>query len=159
MKACKTLLTGLALALLAPWALAAQPAGDTSTGTWKLNVAKSTFGSESPPKGETRIYTVNPQGTHVVIEDEAADGKSTKTDVTITYDGKPHPVKGNPDYDSAAATRVDRYETKADLIRQGKIIGVLRRVVSQDGKTMTINIRTQKVDGTTETAMSVYERQ
>jgi len=31
--------------------------------------------------------------------------------------------------------------------------------VSQDGKTMTINIRTQKVDGTTETAMSVYERQ
>jgi hypothetical protein len=159
MKACKTLLTGLAFALFAPWALAAQPAGDTSTGTWKLNVAKSTFGSESSPKGETRIYSVTPQGTHVVIETEAADGKSTKTDATITYDGKPRPVKGNPDYDSAAATRIDRYETKVDLIRKGQVIGSLLRVVSQDGKTMTVDMMTQKLDGTTETAMSVYQRQ
>ena len=67
-------------------------------------MAKSTFGSETPPKGQTRIYTPDPKGTHVVIEDEAADGKKTKTEVTISYDGNVHPAAGNPDSDAAAAT-------------------------------------------------------
>lgn len=159
MQAWKTFIVGSALALVVPVVLAAQPGSDTAVGTWKLNIAKSTFGSETPPKGQTRTYTASPNGLHVVIEEEAADGKKTKTDVTITYDGKPHPVSGNPDYDSAAATRVDPYETKADLIRGGKVIGSLRRVVSQDGKTMTINIKIERANGSTDTALSVYERQ
>lgn len=158
MQAWKTFVLGSAFALLAPLVLAAQ-ATDTSVGIWKLNVAKSAFGSQSPPKAQTRTYTATPNGTHVVIEEQGADGKTTKTDLTITYDGKPHPASGNPDFDTVAATRVDAYETKADLIRNGKVIGSLRRLVSQDGKTLTINMRTERADGRTETALLVYDRQ
>jgi hypothetical protein len=154
----KSLVLGLTLALIVPFALAAQ-SSDTSLGTWKLNVSKSTFGSEAPPKGQTRIYTADPKGTHLVIEDEAADGKKTKTEITISYDGKVHPAAGNPDWDSAAATRVGPSETKADLYRNGKPVGTLRRLVSDDGKTMTMNIRVTKASGTSETSLSVYDRQ
>jgi hypothetical protein len=154
----KTLIVGSALALLAPVAFG-QSGSDNSIGTWKLNLAKSTFGSESPPKGETRTYSQTPQGTHVVIEDEAANGQKSKAETTLSYDGKPQHLSGNPDYDSVASHRVDAYETTADLIRNGKIVGQLRRVVSKDGKTLTINLKRTKADGTTETAMSVYERQ
>ena len=155
----KTLIVGLALTLGAPLALAAHHSGDSSIGTWKLNVAKSTFGSMAPPRSQTRIYTATHKGTHVVIEEEAADGKMTKTDVTITYDGKPHPVSGNPDFDSLSATRLDSYETKANLIRNGQVIGLLRRLVSEDRKTMIINTRIERANGNTETALSFYDRQ
>jgi hypothetical protein len=159
MQVWKTFIVGSALALVIPVVLAAQPGSDTAIGTWKLDMAKSTFGSATPPKGQTRTYTASPNGLHVVIEEEAADGKKTKTDLTVTYDGKPHPASGSPDFDSAASTRIDPYESKADLIRNGKVIGLLRRLVSQDGKTMTINIRIERANGNTETALSVYERQ
>jgi hypothetical protein len=154
----KTLIVGSALALLAPLAFA-QSGSDNSIGTWKLNLTKSTFGSESPPKGETRTYSQTPQGTHVVIEDELANGQKTKSEVTLTYDGKPQKLSGSPDYDAVASHRVDAYETTADLIRNGKVIGQVRRLVSKDGKTLTINQKRTKVDGTTETALSIYERQ
>jgi hypothetical protein len=154
----KTLIVGSALGLLAPLAFA-QSGSDNSIGTWKLNLARSTFGSESPPKGETRTYSQTPQGTHVVIEDELANGQKTKSEVTLTYDGKPQKLSGSPDYDSVVTHRVDANETTADLIRNGKVLGQLRRVVSKDGKTLTINQKRTKADGTTETALSVYDRQ
>lgn len=155
----KSLILGSALALIAPLALAGHHVKDTSIGTWKLNLAKSAFGSKTLPKGQTRIYTATRNGTHVVIEDEAADGRKTTTEITITYDGKVHPAAGNPDWDSAAATRVDPYETKAQLYRGGKPVGSLRRLVAEDGKTMVMNVVVTKADGTTETALSVFDRQ
>jgi hypothetical protein len=159
MNSWKSLVLGSALALLAPTAFAQQPATDTSAGSWTLDIAKSTFGSRMPPKTETRTYTVTSKGTRVVIEVEAANGTKSKTETLLTYDGKPQAVSGDPDYSSVTTKRVDRYVTTADLLRDGKVIGTLRRVVSQDGKTMTMNIRLDKANGSTETAMSVYERQ
>jgi len=155
----KSLLLGAALALIGPLAWAAEPAADVAAGTWKLNVVKSTFGSESPPKAETRTYTPTPKGMHIVIVTEHADGKKETNEVTLTYDGKTHPLAGNPNYDSASAKRVSANEIQADLIRQGKVVGALRRLVSDDGKTMTINVKTTKPDGTTETGLAVYDRQ
>ena len=78
MNARKTLILASALSLVVAVLEAAQPAEDTSAGTWKLNIAKSTFASNAPPKSETRTYTVTPDRTHVVIEDEYADGKTMK---------------------------------------------------------------------------------
>jgi hypothetical protein len=37
-------------------------------------------------------------------------------------------------------------------------VGSLRRLVSQDGKTMTINQKTLKADGSTELSLGSYER-
>ena len=93
-----------------------------------------------------------------MIEDEDASGKKTKTETLLTYDGQPQKVVGNADFDTVTTKRVDKYETTADLIKAGKVVGSLRRLVSKDGKSMTINQKVLKPDGSTETSMGYYER-
>ena len=159
MNARKTLILASALSLVVTVLEAAQPAEDTSAGTWKLKLDESTFASNTPPKSERRVHTVTPEGTRVVIEDEYADGKKTRVETLVTYDGKPHVSVGSRDFDSVAAKRVDRNVTTADLLRNGKVIGSLRREVSPDGQTMKMNYVITKADGTTVSTMSFFERQ
>jgi putative NIF3 family GTP cyclohydrolase 1 type 2 len=154
----KSLLLVAALAVSVV-AIAAHTPADSAVGTWQLDVAHSTFGSQNPPLSQTRIYRPAPHGMHVTILEQDANGQKTHTTLTITYDGKPHPVKGNPDYDHASATRVDQNEINGNFLRAGQVVGNLKRVVSPDGKTLTINTRYTKADGTTETGLSVYRRQ
>jgi hypothetical protein len=158
MKTRNSLVLAAALLLAITMTRAAQPDQDSSTGTWKLNTAKSSFAQNPPPVSATRTYTGTPQGTHVVIEEEFADGRKTRVETLITYDGKPHPVS-NRDYDSIASRRIGSNETVADLLLNGKIIGTLRREVSADRKTMKINYLIHKPDGTTISSVSVFERQ
>jgi len=54
----KTLFVGAILALGTNAALAA----DAAVGTWKLNVAKSTFSPGPAPKSQTRSYVESAQG-------------------------------------------------------------------------------------------------
>jgi hypothetical protein len=138
---------------------AAQPAEDTSAGTWKLNIAESTFASNTPPKSETRTHTVTAKGTRVVIEDEYADGKKTKVETLVTYDGKPRPTAGSGIWDGTATKRIDRNVAEAELLRNGKVVGKVRREVSPDGKTMKMVYLINRPDGTTVSTMSVFDRQ
>lgn len=158
MNARKTLIVASALCLGVAVLHAAQPPADSSAGTWKLNVTKSSFAQYPAPTSATRIYTVTAEGTRLVIEEEFADGRKTRVETRITYDGKPHAVT-NRDYDSIASRRVSSNETLADLLLNGKVIGSLRREVSSDGKTMKINYLIHKPDGTTVSSVAVYERQ
>lgn len=132
---------------------------DTSAGIWKLNLEKSTFGSRQPPRSEIRKYTVTSKGTQVVITDINADGKSEVSRALLTYDGKVHPVTGSKNYDAASTQRQSKYETTADMYLKRKVVGSLRRLVSEDGKTMTMNMKLKKADGTEEMTMSVFDRQ
>ena len=138
MSARKALILALALSLVVTVLPAAQPAEDTSAGTWKLKLDESAFASNTPPKSETRVHTVTPKGTRVVIEDEYADGKKTRVETLVTYDGKPQPTTGSGIWDSTATKRIDRYVTESDLLRNGKVVGRVRREVSPDGKTMKV---------------------
>jgi hypothetical protein len=158
MNARKALFLGSLLALLVPVVMAADAAADSSVGTWKLNVAKSTFGSGVIPKSETRTYSATSLGTRLVIEGEDAAGKKSKTELLLTYDGQPQKVVGNADFDGVSTKRLDKYETTADLMKGGKVVGSVRRLVSKDGKTMTINQKVLKPDGSTETSLGYYER-
>jgi len=159
MNARKTLILASALSLVVTVLQAAQPAEDTSAGTWKLKRDESTFASNTPPKSETRVHTVTPKGTRVVIEDEYADGKKTRVETLVTYDGKPQPTTGSGIWDSTATKRIDRYVTESDLLRNGKVVGRVRREVSPDGKTMKVFYVINRPDGTNVSTVSVYERQ
>jgi hypothetical protein len=159
MNAPKTLILASALSLVVTVLQAAQPAEDTSAGTWKLKLDESTFASNTPPKSETRVHTVTPKGTRVVIEDEYADGKKTRVETLVTYDGKPQPTTGSGIWDSTATKRIDRYVTESDLLRNGKVVGRVRREVSPDGKTMKVLYVINRPDGTNVSTVSVYERQ
>ena len=159
MYARKTLILVSTLSLVVTMLKAAQPAEDTSAGTWKLNIAESTFASNTPPKSETRTPTVTPKGTRVVIEDEYADGKKTKVETLVTYDGKPRPTAGSGIWDGTATKRIDHNVAEAELLRNGKVVGKVRREVSPDGKTMKMVYLISRPDGTTVSTMSVFARQ
>src|SRR5262245_3607065 len=68
-------------------------------GTWKLNVAKSKFSPGPAPKSSTVTFTAAGQGVKAVIDTVGATDQKVHWEYTAAFDGKPHPVTGNPDGD------------------------------------------------------------
>jgi hypothetical protein len=140
--------------------LAADMAMDPAVGTWTLDPAKSKPDANAPAlKSSVRTYTATPDGLKVSIHDVNADGSAHDTGSTFTYDGKPHSVSGPTDYDTIAVTRVGTNESKSDMIKSGKVVGHLGRVVSKDGKTMTVTVDATNANGAKIHDVAVYARQ
>ena len=133
-------------------------AADAVDGTWKLNVAKSKF-SGTAPKSATRVYTESADGTTLDQKMVGVDGKEMSMHVTIKYDGKDHPVTGNPDADSVSAKAVDSHTSDFTLKKDGKVVGTVHRVVSADGKTLTVNNKGTHPDGKSYDDTLVFDRQ
>jgi len=150
----------LSAALMLPLSiLAADMAVDPAVGTWTLDLAKSKLDPNEPAlKSSVRTYTVTPDGLKVAIHSVDADG-AHDTSSTFTYDGKPHPVSGTTDYDMIAVTRVGTNESKTDMIKSDKVVGHLTRMVSKDGKTMTVTADGTNAKGAKFHEVSVYARQ
>jgi hypothetical protein len=133
-------------------------AADAVDGTWKLNVAKSKF-SGTAPKSGTRVYTESADGTTLDQKLVGVDGKEMSMHVTLTYDGKPHPITGNPDADSGTGKAIDARTTDFTLTKGGKVVGTVHRVVSADGKTLTVNNKGTRPDGKTYDDVLVFDKQ
>jgi hypothetical protein len=151
----KPLTVGAILALGIGTALAA----DAVVGTWKLNVAKSTFSPGPAPKSQTRTYAESAQGMTVTIKTMAADGKESMTTTSIKDDGKPYAVSGNPDFDMVSLTRVDASTAHITQTKAGATVGTGVRTVSKDGKTMTVALKGTHANGAKYDDVSVYDRQ
>jgi hypothetical protein len=113
-------------------------AGDLLDGTWDLDIAASKFDPGPARKSDTRVYKVDGNAIHFTGTAVFADGTSFHADYTGAYDGKDYPVSGNPRVGTIAQVRVDAYTAKTTTKRDGKITATSVRVISEDGKTMTI---------------------
>jgi hypothetical protein len=133
--------------------------GEPAAGTWNLDVAKSTFMPGPAPKSETRTYKETPQGTELTWKSVGADGKVINVQATIHYDGKDHPVTGSPNFDTLNATMVDSHTVKSVQKKGGKEIGHSTRVVSADGKTLTLTSKGTGADGHPYDNVQVYNKQ
>jgi hypothetical protein len=151
----KTLFVGAILAIGTGSALAA----DSAVGTWKLNLAKSTFSPGPAPKSQTRTYAEMPQGMMLTIKTTAADGKESTGSLTFKVDGKPYPVSGNPDFDSVSVTRVDALTVNTTQTKAGAKVGTGVRSVSKDGKTLTFTSKGTNATGGKFDDVAVYDRQ
>jgi hypothetical protein len=153
-------LMSLVLALPMTIAWAADSSVDPAVGTWKLNLDKSKPDAAMPKvTSVVRTYTATADGLKVSVQSVDADGGKHSVESTFTYDGKPHPVTGLADYDTIAVTRVGRFESKTDLINGGKVIGHLTRVISKDGKTMTVTVDETNAKGVKQHDVTVYDKQ
>jgi len=139
--------------------IAAGTDADPVVGTWKLNLAKSTFGGGPALKSQIRIYSQSAQGTTLKMKSVSADGKETSTHTTYRVDGKDYPTMGNPDFDSLAGTQIDTNTTEFTLKRAGKAVGTIRRTVSKDGQTLTLNFVITNAKGVQLSQLSVFDRQ
>lgn len=140
-------------------AIAAGTAVDPVVGTWKLNVAKSTFKAGPTLKSQTRIYSQSTQGITLNMKTVGADGKETASQATYHLDGKEYPVTGSPDYDSLSGKQVDGNTAEFKLIRAGKAVGTTRRKVSEDGKTLTVDFKITDAKGDKTQNLMVFDKQ
>jgi hypothetical protein len=133
-------------------------AADAVDGTWKLNVAKSKF-SGTAPKSATRVYTESADGTTLDQKMAGADGKEMSMHVTLAYDGKNHPITGNPDADGGIGKAINAHTSDFTLTKGGKVTGSVHRVVSADGKTLTVHNKGTHADGKTYDDTLVFDKQ
>ena len=151
---CLGLLTLMAIALSAP----AYAQKDPSIGTWKLNLEKSKYSPGPPPKNTT--VTIKPDGDriHVTVTGVSANGLATSSEYSYRLDGRDYPVTGSGDYDTVAATESGK-TVEGTRKKAGRVVQTYTRVISQDGKTMTVTTTGTNAQGQKFNNVAVYEKQ
>ena len=132
---------------------------DPVVGTWKLNLARSTFGGGPALKSQMRTYSQSARGLSLKMKTVSADGKQTTTQTSYHVDGKDYPSMGNPDFDSLSGMRIDTNTTEFTLRRAGNPVGTIRRTVSKDGQTLTLNFVITNANGVQLSQLTVFDRQ
>ena len=159
MRAPRFSLVGMMFALALPLLVMAADATDPAVGTWKLDVAKSTYHGVAAPKSETRIYESTADGMKLTTKSETASGEQASTEATYKYDGKDYPISGSKLFDTVAVSRVDSHTAKSVLKKGGKEVGHFTRVVSHDGKTLTTTTKVTGPGGGAISERQVYTKQ
>ena len=132
---------------------------DTFIGTWRLNVAKSTYSPGPAPKSVVSIYEAAGQGHKVSVKNESAAG-TFEYSYTTNLDGKDSKVTGtNPVADTVAVRRID--ERTLELVNKlgGKVTTTQRNVLSADGKTRTVTTTGTDAKGQKINNVGIFERQ
>ena len=154
----RTLLAALICAVVSTVAVTAQQADQAYLGTWKLNLAKSTFTPGPGPKELTRIHENAGNGQiRVTTKTVGPNGNAGTTVYTYRPDGKDNPITGGTPAGPTqiAITRVDDYSvTYAQKFADGRPGASGRRVVAKDGKTMTITSTATNAQGQTATSIA-----
>jgi hypothetical protein len=127
-------------------------------GTWKLNLTKSTFSPGPAPKSMTVTYTPVKDGVRIKVDVVPATGAEQHWDMTPHYDEKDYPVHGNPDADTISFKRLDAHHGASTLKKNGKVMVVNSRSLSEDGKTLTIEAKGTTGQGQPRNDVMVYER-
>ena len=115
--------------------------GNLVIGKWNLNIAKSKFVPGPTPQSERRTYENVPSGVKATIRTVYADGHMSYSETVADYDGAEHPVTGNPNVDVIKLNRVDDHTAETTAMHAGTIVSMARRLISEDGNTMTITYK------------------
>ena len=128
-------------------------------GKWKLNAAKSKFSPGPAPKSMTVTYsTVGTDGVKIVADVTPATGAAQHWEMTARYDGKDHPVTGNPLADTIVMKKIDDLTGESTFKKAGKVTATNVRTLSKDGKTLTITTKGTTEDGKPRNDVQVFER-
>lgn len=111
---------------------------DPMIGTWKLNIAKSTYKPGPPPRSVTLTGVATGQGVTVTADAVTAAGAATKAVFTIVHDGKFHPITGSQVADANAALRTDPYTVEYAYTKEGSLVQVGTITFARDGRSLTI---------------------
>lgn len=148
---------GVTLALIAS---GVAQAADAWLGTWKLNVAKSSYNPGPAPRSGTSRFAMASGGMVKVTSDGVdASGRATHNEIVTMFDGKPTELKGTEPPVTLAFSRIDdrRYELVTRV--NGKVAATSLGSIAADGKTRTVVTRSMTADGQWVTSTAVYDRQ
>jgi hypothetical protein len=128
----------LGIGMLALNTAASPQATDPIVGTWRLDVAKSTYKPGPAPKSATVVVEPAGKGIKISVDGVNADGTPAKWSFTTQRDGKDVLVTGNPAYDTAATTQASPTAGTTTYKKGGKVVVTSKMTVSADGNTMTL---------------------
>ena len=127
-------------------------------GTWKLNLAKSTFHSGPVPKA-SNIHTFWWDGDRLKHKIERLNEKGEVVGVggqwIANYDAAEH-LSGGEDESRVSLKRIDAYTSEMSEGVPGKPLTLFKQTVSKDGKTLTI---TRQIEGQDTIDILVHDRQ
>ena len=114
----------------------ANAADPTIDGTWELNVGASKS-TDPMPKSVTRKYETIGVTEKLTGSIVTADGRTIPLSFTATLDGNDSPSQ-NPGVDTLVLTPVDPLTVKFHTKLKGEVVYAGTRVISADGKAMTL---------------------
>ena len=146
----------LTLALVVPAGAADQ------AGTWKLDVAKSSYSPGPAPKSSTvKIVAIN-NGLTLTIDSVPAAGQPTHAEYTAHYDGQDVAATSGAlpnGSDRISYKKIDANTFEMTGKVKGKVLTTTRIVISPDGKTRTVTVTGTTVDGKPLKNVLVYDKQ
>ncbi len=95
----------------------------------------------------------------VFVESTDATGLPVHIVYQATLDGTAATITGSRAADSIVLQRVDNHTINAKTMNNGKLVSSDKRVVSSDGKTMTITRTGTDEQGRAYTAVLVFDKQ
>jgi len=146
----------IAMALIATRAAAST---DRFLGEWKLNVQRSVYPAGTCPKQMTIEMTATARGVHYHSSTTYANGTTTQTQYVADYHGKQAAVMGERGFlFPVSLKRIDSRTVLASYMRGTQLMATSRRVVSPDGRRMTITTKSRPAPGKWVTSVGLYER-
>jgi len=126
-------------------------------GTWKLDVAKSTYKPGPAPKSSTVVVEPAGKGIKVAIESVQADGSPLKWGFTSLRDGKTEaPVTGNPMFDTVTTTKESDAAGTNVYKKGGKVVMTSKLAIT--AKTMTVTSEGTDAKGQAVHNVAVYTK-
>ncbi len=129
-------------------------------GTWKLNLAKSTYEAGPPPyrRSTCKIESLG-DGLKVTYDMVGTRGGITHIEWVGKLDGKDYPIEGVDAVLTNAYTRIDERTYDVVVKADGAKAASARIVIAPDGKTLTSITSTRNAQGQILKTTAVYDRQ
>ena len=153
----------VAVVALALFVLTITVAGQSETwvGTWKRNIAKSTYSPGPVPTAPLVAKWESLGGGRFKNTQDSVDakGQPTRIEIVFAFDGKDYPIKGNATPSSRAYRRIDDHTLEMVTKVNGKAVGTSRSVMAADGKTRTFTTTGTNAQGEPTKSVLIWEKQ
>jgi hypothetical protein len=146
--------------LLALLAATARASDDPFVGTWVLDAASSQYPADTCP--ESMVVEMKAAGNGVQYRSDAkyANGRVIHSEYTADYDGNQAIVMGSHGMMLPVfLKRIDSRAVLASYTKSLQIVATSERVVSQDGRRMTITTIATSPSGEKTTTIGVFNKQ
>lgn len=131
---------------------------DAFMGVWQLNESKSKL-STAAARDSTVVYRMFGDRVTCMIDGTDIGGHLLHNSWTGKFDGKFYPVAGDPSVDMRSYRLISSNILSAVEMKDGKVVGRARIVISDDGMTRTVTVHNTGANGATVTTIAVYDRQ
>jgi hypothetical protein len=158
---CRVALMAITVSIVGATASAQSAKGqrvDVFVGTWKMNLAKSTYSPGPAPKSQITKIELAEGGLRVIDDTVPAQGDPVHSDRVAKLDGLPYPVPERGNGDTRVYRWIDDHTIEVINRRDGNIT-TGRNVISADGKTRTFGTTGKDARGQSVNNIVVYDRQ